>query len=102
MTMLQHILPNAMCFTLVVASLDTSLYVVTFSTLSFLGLRAEVSYGDWGQLVAFARNLIPSLSHYWYVLVFLGGAIVLFVLAWNLIGDALQDILDPRPRGAGF
>ena len=90
---------HAIWSTFVVASMDIGLYVVTFSTLSFLGLGAEEGYADWGQMVAFARSWLTSLTTYWYVIVFPGGAIVLFVLAWNLIGDALRDILNPRLRG---
>lgn len=74
-------------------------YVLTFAALSFLGLGAQCGYADWGQMISFARNWIPSLATYWYIVVFPGGIIVLFVLAWNLVGDALRDILDPRLRG---
>jgi peptide/nickel transport system permease protein len=97
--LIRHVLPNSLYPTLVVASMDIGSYVLTFSALSFLGLGAELGYADWGQMIAFARNWIPALAKYWYIVVFPGGAIVLFVLAWNLIGDALRDILDPRLRG---
>jgi peptide/nickel transport system permease protein len=40
------------------------------------------------------------LADYWFIIVFPGAAITLFVLAWNLVGDAFRDILDPRMRGA--
>ena len=46
------------------------------------------------------RNWVPSLIEYWYIVVYPGVAIVLFVLAWNLVGDALRDILDPRLQGS--
>ena len=98
----RHILPNSLWTVLVIGSMDVGLYVLTFSTLSFLGLGAEVGYADWGQLVAFARNWLSSITTYWYVIVFPGGAIMLFVLAWNLIGDALRDILDPRLKGGSL
>jgi peptide/nickel transport system permease protein len=94
----RHVLPNAIYPTLVVASLDIGTYVLAFAGLSFLGLGAEVGYADWGQLISFARNWIPSLSKYWYIVVFPGTAILLFVLGWNLIGDAFRDILDPKMR----
>lgn len=97
--LLRHILPNAIFPTLVVASLDIGSYVLSFAALSFLGLGAEVGYADWGQLISFARNWIPNLAKYWHIVVFPGGAIVLFVLGWNLIGDAFRDILDPKLRG---
>lgn len=96
---LRHILPNAIYPTLVVASMDIGSYVISFAALSFLGLGAEVGYADWGQMLAFARNWIPRLHQYWWIILYPGLALVLFVLAWNLVGDALRDILDPRLRG---
>jgi peptide/nickel transport system permease protein len=96
--MTKHIIPNAVFPTLVVASLDIGTYVVTFAALSFLGLGAEQGYSDWGQLVSFARNFITNLDQYWYMIFFPGMALVLFVLGWNLVGDAARDILDPRMR----
>jgi peptide/nickel transport system permease protein len=96
----RHVLPNCIFPTLVMASMDIGSYVLTFSFLSFLGLGAEKGYADWGQLISFARNWIPVLSKYWYIMVYPGTAIVLFVLGWNLLGDAFRDILDPRMRGA--
>jgi len=82
----------------VVASLDIGTYVITFAALSFLGLGAEIGYADWGQLLAFARNWITTLDQYWYIVFFPGLALVLFVMGWNLVGDAARDILDPRSR----
>ena len=95
----RHILPNAIYPTLVVASMDIGSYVLSFSALSFLGLGAEVGYADWGQMISFARDWIPVLANYWWIVVYPGTAILLFVLGWNLIGDAFRDILDPRMRG---
>jgi peptide/nickel transport system permease protein len=95
----RHILPNAIYPTLVVASMDIGSYVLSFSALSFLGLGAEVGYADWGQMISFARDWIPVLANYWWIVVYPGTAILLFVLGWNLIGDAFRDVLDPRMRG---
>jgi peptide/nickel transport system permease protein len=95
----RHIIPNAMYSLLVVASLDIGTYVLTFAALSFLGLGATEGYADWGQLLSYARNWIPVLSTYWYIVVFPGIALLLFVLGWNLIGDAFRDALDPKMRG---
>ena len=97
----KHIIPNAIYPTMVLASLDIGTIVISFAALSFLGIGTEVGYADWGQLISFARNWIPDLSNYWYILVYPGIALVLFVLGWNLLGDALRDILDPRMRGRG-
>lgn len=96
---LRHILPNAIYPTLVVASMDIGSYVISFAALSFLGLGAEVGYADWGQMLSFARNWIPRLNQFWWIILYPGLALILFVLAWNLVGDALRDILDPRLRG---
>jgi peptide/nickel transport system permease protein len=97
----RHLVPNAVFPVLVIASMDIGTYVLSFAALSFLGLGAQRGYADWGQMISFARNWIPSLSEHWHIVVYPGLAIVLFVLAWNLVGDALRDILDPRMRGRG-
>ncbi len=98
--LLRHILPNAIFPTLVVASMDLGTVVLSFAGLSFLGLGAEVGFADWGQLLSFSRDWITNLATYWYIVVFPGVALILFVLAWNLVGDTLRDVLDPRQRGA--
>ena len=52
-------------------------------------------------MISFARNWISILAGYPHIVVFPGMAILLFVLAWNLLGDASRDIIDPRLRGSG-
>jgi peptide/nickel transport system permease protein len=95
----RHILPNAIYPTLVVISLDMGAIVLSFAALSFLGVGTEIGYADWGQVVSFARDYIFSLDEHWYIIVFPGLVLVFFGLGWNLVGDALRDILDPRMRG---
>ena len=95
----RHILPNAIFPTLVLASLDIGTVTISFAALSFLGIGTEVGYADWGQVLAFARNWITSLNTYWYIIVWPAVTLVLFVMSWNLVGDALRDVLDPRLRG---
>jgi len=101
---LRHILPNAFYPVLVQATMATGSMVLAASALSFLGVGTEPGYADWGQLISLARNWIMGKGGnpfaYWYTLVYPGMAIFLFVLAWNLVGDALRDILDPRLRGS--
>ncbi|HKP53931.1 MAG TPA: ABC transporter permease [Chloroflexia bacterium] len=99
--LMRHVVPNSMFTLLVVASLDIGAYVLSFAALSFLQLGPPQGYADWGQLISFARNWIPSLSDYWYIVVFPGAALLLFVLGWNLLGDAFRDALDPKMRGNG-
>jgi len=96
----RHVLPNAIFPLLVVASMDIGTYVLSFAALSFLGLGVQAGYSDWGQIISFARNWIPVLTEYWFIIVFPGLAITLYVLGWNLLGDAFRDILDPRMRGS--
>jgi peptide/nickel transport system permease protein len=95
----KHILPNAVFPTLVLASLGIGDVVLGFAALSFLGIGTDVGYADWGQILSFARNWITSLQNYWYIVVWPGLTLVLFVMGWNLVGDALRDVLDPRMRG---
>jgi peptide/nickel transport system permease protein len=97
--LLRHILPNAIFPTLVLASLDIGSVVLTFAALSFLGVGVEVGYAEWGQIVSFARSWILNLDTHWYIIVFPGAFLILFGLGWNLVGDALRDILDPKLRG---
>ena len=70
--------------------------------MAFLGLGAPKGYADWGQMVALARNYIvgplDDPLKYWYTIAIPGVCIILFVLAWNLIGDALRDAFDPKIR----
>ena len=97
--LLRHIIPNAIFPTLVLASLAIGDVVLSFAALSFLGIGTQLGYADWGQVLSFARNWITSLNQYWYIIVWPGVTLVLFVMGWNLVGDALRDVLDPRMRG---
>ncbi len=97
--LLRHIIPNAVFPTLVLASLNIGGVVLDFAALSFLGIGAPEGYADWGQLLSFARNWITDLGQYWYILLWPGLVLVMFVLGWNLLGDAMRDILDPKMRG---
>ena len=99
--LVRHIIPNAVYPSLVLASMDIGSIVISFAALSFLGIGTEVGYPDWGQLISFARDWIPALSTYWYIVVFPGIALLMFTMGWNLMGDALRDIMDPRMRGRG-
>jgi peptide/nickel transport system permease protein len=96
---MRHVLPNAIFPTLVYLSLDMGAIVLSFATLSFLGVGVQIGYADWGQIVSQAREWILALDQYWYIIVFPGMALLLYGLGWNLVGDALRDILDPKLRG---
>ena len=100
--MLKHILPNGIYPVLVMASMDIGSMVIVAAFMSFIGLGAPKGYADWGQMVALARNYIVGPPDdplkYWHAIAIPGICIVLFVLAWNLIGDALRDAFDPKQR----
>ena len=102
MIIIRHILPNAIYPVLIMASMDMGSMVITAAFMSFIGLGAPKGYSDWGQMVALARNYIVGPAddplRFWYTIVIPGGCIILFVLAWNLIGDALRDAFDPKLR----
>lgn len=100
----RHVIPNAIYPFLVVAAFDMGVIVLVAAALSFLGLGAEIGYADWGQLINMSRSSILGVPGnpfiYWYTVIFPGVVIFLFVLGWNLLGDAFRDILDPRLRGS--
>jgi peptide/nickel transport system permease protein len=102
MIILRHVLPNSIFPVLIQASMRMGSLVITAAALSFLGIGAPQGYADWGVLLNYARNWMlggqGEALRYWYMTVFPGLAMVLFVLAWNLVGDALRDIFDPRLR----
>ncbi|MCK5200065.1 MAG: ABC transporter permease, partial [Spirochaetales bacterium] len=99
---IKHILPNSVYSVLIVASMNIGATVLTAAALSFLGLGAETGYADWGQMVSMCRNWIvgppDARLAYWYVVFIPGFVIALFVLGWNLLGDAARDVFDPKMR----
>jgi len=101
--LVRHILPNCIYPALIQMSMDIGRVVMSASALSFLGLGVEAGYADWGQLISLARNWLLGGSRgafeYWHTVVFPGGVLFLFVLSWNILGDALRDVFDPRMRG---
>jgi peptide/nickel transport system permease protein len=100
--MIRHIIPNSIYPVMVIAFMEAGSVVLVAAFLSFLGMGAPKGYADWGQMVALARNYIVGPPEdplkFWYTIIIPGGAIVLFVLAWSLIGDALRDAFDPKIR----
>lgn len=98
----KHVFPNSIGSLIIVASLDIGAVVLISSTLSFLGLGAEEGFADWGQLVNFARDTLlgsPGKPFvFWYTYVWPSLAIALFVLGWNLLGDAYRDVADTRSQ----
>ena len=94
---LRHVLPNSLSSLLVVVSNDMGAIVVIFAALSFIGVGAPNGFPDWGQLMLLSKNWINQ-TQYWYTYIYPGVAIILFSLAWSLVGDSLRDAIDPRSR----
>jgi len=96
--MMRHILPNVVAPTLVVASIALGNVILVESTLSFLGLGVPPPTPTWGQMLSLdGRRFFETSPH---LALFPGIALTLVVLAFNLFGDGLRDLLDPRLRGS--
>lgn len=91
--MLRHVLPNAASVIIIQITLDVGYAVLATSSLSFIGLGAQPPSPEWGTMMATARNYFRDA---WWYMAFPGLALTLTVLAFNLLGDGLQDALDPR------
>lgn len=93
--MLYHMLPNALAPLLVIATLRIATAILTAASLSFLGLGAQPPIPEWGAMLSDGRQYLTIAPH---VATFPGLAILITVLAFNLLGDGLRDALDPRLR----
>lgn len=90
-----HIVPNCIAPVIVQASMDLGGVILTAAALSFLGVGAQPPTPEWGLMVSTSRNYF--LNAWWYS-IFPGLAIFITVLAFNLLGDGLREILDPKTR----
>ncbi|MBI2526414.1 MAG: ABC transporter permease [Candidatus Rokubacteria bacterium] len=93
--LLRHVLPNVVNTMIVIASLQLAAAIILESTLSFLGVGVPPPTPTWGTMVAEGR---PYLASAWWIVTFPGLAIMLTVLAINVLGDWIRDRLDPRLR----
>jgi peptide/nickel transport system permease protein len=91
----RHILPNIVSPVIVKMSLDMGFAILTVASLGFIGIGVRPPTPEWGSLLAVARNNLPDN---WWTAIFPGLAIFLAVFAFNLLGDGLRDLLDPRAR----
>lgn len=93
----KQILPNCISPIIVQASIDIGGAILNVAALSFLGLGAQAPLPEWGLMINLSRNFF--LNAWWYG-VFPGLAIFLTVLAFNLLGDGLREVLDPKTKKA--
>ena len=90
----RHILPGTLSSVIVYFTMRIGSSILTAASLSFIGLGPEPDVPEWGNILAMGRNMM--MAGIWHVSVFPGLAIFLTVLAFNLLGDALRDTLDPK------
>ena len=97
--MLRHIIPNVFAIYLVVMTFYLGAAIIAEASLSFLGLGASVNEATWGGMLSDAGRG-GSIRAAWWLSIFPGVTIVIVVLSWNMLGDGLRDVLDPRLRNA--
>ena len=90
-----HILPNAIAPVIVAATLGVGSAILTESALSFLGIGVQPPTPSWGNMLTAGKDNIEIA---WWLSVFPGLAILITVLAYNLLGEGLREVLDPRTK----
>jgi len=90
----RHIVPNAITPVIVQATLNIGTVVLGVAALGFLGLGLEPGTAEWGSMLSSGRETL--IEGTWWITVFPGLAIFLFVLSINLVGDGIRDALDPQ------
>lgn len=92
----RHIVPHVISPVVVLATLDMGYVILATAGLSFLGLGAQPPTPEWGTMLAGGRDHLRTA---WWIVNFPGVAIMVTVLGFNLLGDGLRDVLDPRDTG---
>jgi peptide/nickel transport system permease protein len=93
--LLRHIIPNILTPVLVKATMDVGFAVLTLASLGFIGLGVQAPDPDWGRMIADGRRYLPES---WWLTFFPGMAIFLAVFGFNILGDGIRDVFDPRSR----
>jgi peptide/nickel transport system permease protein len=94
---IRHMIPNCFAVFIVIVTFHLGGAIIAEASLSFLGLGAPPNIPAWGGMLTGAATWIRVA---WWVAIFPGAAIAIVVFAWNLLGDSLRDVLDPRLRGS--
>jgi peptide/nickel transport system permease protein len=97
-TVILHVLPNVLSPIIIRSSVGMGYTILTAATLGFLGVGAPPPTPEWGVTIADSRQFLPEA---WWYATFPGLAIFITVMGFNMLGDGLRDILDPRLRRAG-
>ena len=94
-TLFKEVIPNSIAPASVQASLDLGFVILNAAGLSFIGLGAQPPSPEWGAMLSSSREI---LRHAWWAATFPGLAILFTVLGFNLFGDGLRDVLDPKQK----
>ena len=98
-TMLKYIVPNVFAIYIVITTFHLGGAIISEASLSFLGVGTPPNEPSWGGMLNSSSSQYIAVA--WWQPIFPGAAIIIVVFAWNLLGDALRDVLDPRLRGTG-
>lgn len=90
-----HVVPNVISPIIVKISLDIGFAILAVAALGFIGIGVKPPTPEWGSLISVARGNMPD---FWWTAVFPGFAIVLAVFGFNLLGDGMRDVLDPKTK----
>ena len=93
--LVEHLLPNIAPSMIVQTALSLSTAEIAQASLSFLGLGVQPPHADWGNMLAASRGFVTVAP---WLVIFPSFALILLIIAFNLLGDALRDVLDPRLR----
>lgn len=97
--MVKHMIPNAFALYLVIVTFHLGGAIIAEAALSFLGVGSPPDVPSWGGMLSGAASQYVALAP--WLAIFPGAAIFIVVFSWNVLGDALRDVLDPRLRGTG-
>ena len=98
-TMVKYIVPNVFAIYIVITTFHLGGAIISEASLSFLGVGTPPNEPSWGGMLNSSSSQYIAVA--WWQPIFPGAAIIIVVFAWNLLGDALRDVLDPRLRGTG-
>jgi peptide/nickel transport system ATP-binding protein len=96
--LVRHMLPNVLPSVIALAALSMSNAQLAYASLSFLGLGVSPPQADWGNMLSKARDFITVAP---WLVIWPAAALVLLMIAFNVLGDAIRDVLDPRHSGTG-
>lgn len=93
----RHLIPNVIPQLIVTCTMSLGSTIITEATLSFLGLGVKFPFASWGNIINDVNDIFV-LTNYWFVWIPAGVALLLTVLAFNLVGDGLRDAFDPKMK----